>query len=75
MPFVKVANLSALAADSVTEVLVDEYRKVNEEIRALEKGKGFKEVQDIRQEHEDLYKKKDALHSEISEREAKKREQ
>ena len=61
-------------SEKKVEVLLVEYRNVNEEIRALEKGKGFKEVQDIRQEHEDLYKKKDALHSEISEREAKKRE-
>ena len=57
-----------------TEVLVDEYRKVNEGIRALEKGKGWKDVQDIRQEHKDLYQKKGALHSEISERETKRRE-
>ena len=57
-----------------TEVLVDEYRKVNEEIRALEKGKGWKEMQDIQQEHEDLYQKRGVLQSEISERETKKRE-
>lgn len=57
-----------------TEVLVNEYRNVNEQILGLEKGKGWKEVQDIRQEHEELYQKKGALHSEISEREAKKRE-
>jgi hypothetical protein len=56
-----------------TEVLVDEYRSVTEQIRALEKGKGWKEAQDIRQEHEDLYQKKGALQSEISEREAKRR--
>ncbi len=39
MPFVKVANLSTLAADSVTEVLVDEYPyaicNAGGEIRAL----------------------------------------
>jgi hypothetical protein len=61
-------------SEKKTEVLVDEYRSVNEEIRALEKSKGWKEVQDIRQQHEDLYQKKDALRSEISERETKKRE-
>jgi hypothetical protein len=55
-------------------VLVDEYRTVNEQIRALEKGKGWKEAQDIRQEHEDLYQKKGALQQEISERESKSRE-
>jgi hypothetical protein len=61
-------------SEKKTEVLVDEYRSVNEEIRALEKGKGWKEAQDIQQEHQDLYQKKGALHSEISERETKKRE-
>ena len=61
-------------SEKKTEVLVDEYRNVNEEIRALEKGKGWKEVQDIQQEHQELYQKKEALHSEISERETKKRE-
>ena len=61
-------------SEKKTEVLVDEYRKVNEEIRALEKGQGWKEVQDIRQGHEDLYQKKGALQSEISERETKRRE-
>src|SRR5262245_23002077 len=39
MPFVKVAHLSSLAADSVTEVLIDEYPyaicNVGGEIRAL----------------------------------------
>ena len=61
-------------SEKKTEVLVDEYRKVNEQTRALEKGKGWKEVQDIRQENEELYQKKEALHSEISEREVKQRE-
>jgi hypothetical protein len=56
------------------DVLVNEYRKANEQTRAIEKGKGWKEVQDIRQENEELYQKKEALHSEISEREAKQRE-
>ncbi len=37
-------------------------------------AKGWKEVQDIRQEHEDLYTKKGALQQEISERESKSRE-
>jgi hypothetical protein len=57
-----------------TEVLVDEFRDVNEQILALEKGKGFQEVQNISQEHQDLYQKRDALRSEISERESKARE-
>ena len=61
-------------SEKKVEVLVDEYRSVNEEIHTLEKGKGSKEVEDIRQEHEDIYQKKSALNSEISEREAKKRE-
>ena len=57
-----------------TELLVDDYRLVSEQIRGLEKGKGSKEVADIRQEQNELYEKKDALQKEISEREAKKRE-
>ena len=61
-------------SEEKTEVLVDEYRSVNEQIRVLEKGKGLKEVQDIRQGNEELYQKKDALRSEISERETKRRE-
>ncbi len=61
-------------SEKKTEVLVDEYRSANEEIRALEKGKGWKEVQDIQQEHEELYQKRGALQSEILERETKKRE-
>lgn len=61
-------------SEEKTEVLVDEYRSVTEQIRALEKGKGLKEVQDIRQGNEELYQKKDALRSEISERETKRRE-
>lgn len=55
-------------------LLVDEYRKVNEEIRGLEKDKGWKQARDIRQEHDDLYQKKEALSAEISERETKSRE-
>jgi hypothetical protein len=61
-------------SEKKTEVLVDEFRKSNEEILALEKGKGWKEAQDISQAHQDLYQKRDALRSEISERETKARE-
>ena len=67
-------EIAKARSEKDTEVLVDEYRKVNEEIRALEKGKGLKEVQDIQQEHGDIYHKKGALRVEIYEREAKKRE-
>jgi len=61
-------------SEKKTEVLVDEFRNVNEQILALEKGKGLQEVQNISQEHQDLYQKRDALRSEISERESKARE-
>jgi hypothetical protein len=54
--------------------LLSDGKKANEEILALEKGKGWKEAQDILQEHQDLYQKRDALRSEISERETKARE-
>ncbi len=68
------SEMTQARSEKKIEVLVDEYRKVNEQTHALEKGKGWKEVQDIRQENEELYQKKEALHSEISEREAKQRE-
>jgi hypothetical protein len=61
-------------SEKKTEVLVDEFRNVNEQILALEKGKGWQEMQNISQEHQDLYQKRDALRSEISERETKARE-
>jgi hypothetical protein len=61
-------------SEKKTEALVDEFRDVNHQILALEKGKGFQEVQNISQEHQDLYQKRDALRSEIFERESKARE-
>jgi hypothetical protein len=61
-------------AEKSMETLVNEYRSVNDQIQGLEKGKSLQEVQDIRQEHEELYQKKEALNSEISERETKQRE-
>ncbi len=61
-------------SEKKTEVLVDEFRNANEEILALEKGKGWQEMQNISQEHQDLYQKREALRSEISERETKARE-
>jgi len=68
------AEKARARSEKKMEVLVNEYRTVSEEIRALEKGTGWKEAQDIRQEHQDAYQKKEALRSEISERETKKRE-
>ncbi|HLX94648.1 MAG TPA: hypothetical protein VKU37_02785 [Verrucomicrobiae bacterium] len=61
-------------SEKKTEVLVDEFRNANDQILALEKGKGWQEMQNISQEHQDLYQKRDALRSEISERESKARE-
>ena len=61
-------------SEKKSEVLVDEFRNVNDQILALEKGKGYQEMQNISQEHQDLYQKRDALRSEISERETKTRE-
>jgi hypothetical protein len=56
------------------EVLVADYRSTIEVIRALEKGKTRREVGDIRQEMTELYDKRDALQTEISERERNSRE-
>ena len=56
------------------QVLLKDYKQVSEEVEALEKGKKHDAVMDIRQEHSDLYEKKNALRSEIAEREEKSRE-
>lgn len=61
-------------SEAQVQVLLADYQAVSEKIRALEKGKKHSEVMDLRQEHSDLYDKKDALRSEISEREEKARE-
>ena len=61
-------------SEAQLQVLLSDYQAVTEEIRALEKGKKSSDVMDLRQEHSDLYEKKDALRSEISEREEKARE-
>lgn len=53
-------------AEKQLDTLVTEYRAINEEIRALEKGKNHTEVADVRQEGSALYDKKDALASEIT---------
>ena len=61
-------------AETRTDALLSDYRMVEEEIRKLEKGKRHQEVQDIQQQHVELYGKRNALRTEISEREAKTRE-
>lgn len=61
-------------AEKKTEVLIAAYREATDQIRNLEQGKKYKEVEDIRQEHNELYKNRDALRSEISEREQRSRE-
>ena len=61
-------------SEAQMQVLLDDYKTVSDEIRALEKGKKHSEAVDARQEHSDLYEKKDALRSEISDREHKARE-
>jgi hypothetical protein len=54
-----------------TAALVADYRSTDAEIRNLEKSKNYQEAQDIRQQNEELYGKREALRGEISEREAK----
>jgi hypothetical protein len=61
------------AMSEKTEVLLVEYRSVDEQIHALEKSKGWKEAQDS-QENQELFQKREVLRSEISERETKSRE-
>jgi hypothetical protein len=61
-------------SEKQTDVLLADLRVATEEIRTLEKGKKHSEVEDLRQEHTDLYEKRDALKAEISEREGRSRE-
>jgi hypothetical protein len=61
-------------SEAQLEVLLADYKKVSEEIKALEKGKKQEEVMDIRQEHSALYEKQSALRSEIMQREETSRE-
>ena len=63
-----------IRTEKQTDVLVDEYRTVQTEVRDLEKGKKQTEVQDLRQQRRELYEKKEALVAEISERERRNRE-
>ena len=61
-------------SEKQTDALVADLRVATEEIRTLEKGKNHSEVEDLRQVRSALYKKRDALKTEISERENKSRE-
>ncbi|MDB6114527.1 MAG: hypothetical protein JWQ62_1472 [Lacunisphaera sp.] len=65
---------SKARSETQLQVLLDDYKTVSDEIRALEKGKKQSEAADVRQEHSDLYEKKDALQIEISDRERKGKE-
>ena len=56
------------------DALVADYRIVHEEISTIEKGRNHSEVTDIRQTRHDLYERKEALASEIGEREHRNRE-
>jgi hypothetical protein len=56
------------------QVLLTDYESIHNEIRTLEKGKKHAEARDVRQEHSELYEKRDALQLEISQREQKARE-
>jgi hypothetical protein len=56
------------------QVLLADYKSVSDEIHALEKGKKQSEVNDLRQQHSELYQRQEALHSEITQREEKSRE-
>jgi hypothetical protein len=61
-------------AEKQVSALLAEYRSVDEEVRALEKGKKSSEVSDSRQEHRGIYERKEAIASEINEREKRVRE-
>lgn len=61
-------------SEAQLRVLLADYQAVLEEIRALEKGKKSSEVADLRHTHSATYDRKDALRSEISQREDRTRE-
>ncbi|MEO6992733.1 MAG: hypothetical protein ABI273_03800 [Lacunisphaera sp.] len=61
-------------AEKEMTTMITEYRVIDEEVRSLEKGKKYAEVADLRQERSALYDRRDALASEITERERKGRE-
>jgi hypothetical protein len=56
------------------EALVAEYRLVNGEILAGQKGKNRSESADFRALHQELFEKRDAIRNEINERERRLRE-
>lgn len=56
-------------AEQNLNVLLEEYRKANREVEALEKGKTDAEIQQLRRDHEELYEIRGETHSEIVERE------
>ena len=51
------------------QALLEDYRKANGEIEALEKGKSDDEIQQLRRDNKALYLKSSETHSEIAERE------
>lgn len=61
-------------SETQLRVLLTDYQAVLEEIRALEKGKKSSEVADLRHARSETYDRKDALRSEISQREDRARE-
>lgn len=56
-------------AEQNLDVLLEEYRKADREVEALEKGKTDAEIQQLRRDHEELYEIRGETHSEIVERE------
>jgi hypothetical protein len=68
------AAMKAARAEPKMETLLSEYKPASDEVKALEKGKTYDELRDIRTQHEELYKKYDALSSEITQRESQSRE-
>lgn len=61
-------------SESSNEKLLADYRKLHAETKALEQSKNKEEIDNIQNEHKDLYNRMYETSSELSERESKKRE-
>src|SRR3990172_12928245 len=55
-------------------VLLENYREANDQVRVLEKGVKYDALQDLRRENQEKYDLRDSLRTEIQERENRRRQ-
>jgi hypothetical protein len=68
------AETKAARSEPKMDALLADYKKASDEVKPLEKGKDYEQMREVRSQHEDLFKKHEALHSEITQREQQSRE-